>query len=244
MTATSVAQALLALLSDDPARPLVTHLGPGGERTELSVRTFENNVAKAANLLRDDADLQPGSAVALLLPVHWQTAVWLAACALAGGVAWLDGDPADPSVEVSVTGPDRLDAPRAPMALATALHPLGMPFAAPLPAGLLDASVEVRAHGDRFPAYDEASRHAGAAWLRTGDRDWTQGGALDAGAALAAEAGVGRGSRLLCPVGHRNAVLAAVAAPLAVAGSVVLVADPGADLDAVAERERCDGLLR
>ena len=244
MTPTTVAQALRAILSSDPARPLITYLGPGGERTELSARTFENNVAKAANLLRDDAGLEPGSRVALLLPAHWQTAVWLGACAVTGCVAWLDGDPSDRSVEVSVTGPDRLDAPRAPLALAASLHPFGLPFATALPAGLLDAAVEVRAHGDRFPAYDQAFGHAGAEWLVAGDRTWTQEAALVAGADLAAASGVGPGGRLLCPGTHPDAVLAMLAAPLAVAGSVVLVADPEADLDDVAARERCDGRLR
>ena len=68
--------------------------GAAGERTELSVRTFENNVAKAANLLRDDADLGPGGVVALHLPLHWQAAVWLGACALVGATSAVGTGPA------------------------------------------------------------------------------------------------------------------------------------------------------
>lgn len=238
-----MAQALRSLLSGDPAQPLITYVGPGGERTELSVRTFENNVAKAANLLRDDADVTSASSVALLLPVHWQTAVWLGACAATGCAAWLDGDPVDPSCDVSVTGPERLDGPRAPLALATSLHPFGMPFRTPLPAGLLDAAVEVRAHADSFTAYDDVP--GDAAWIRSGDRTWTQTAALAEAADIAGSVGLAAGGRLLCDVTTaRDAVLAMLAVPLAVAGSVVLLADPEADADAVAATERCAAVLR
>ena len=238
-----MAQALRTLLAGDAARPLVTYLGPGGERTELSVRTFENNVAKAANLLRDDADVTSSSRVALLLPVHWQTAVWLGACALTGCTAWLDGDPAEPSTDVSVVGPGRLDAPRAPVALATALHPLGLPFGTPLPDGLLDAAVEVRAHGDAFVAYGEVP--GDASWLRSGDRTWTQAEALLESVGIATAAGLAAGGRLLYDATTaRDAALAMLAVPLAVGGSVVLLADPAADADAVAADERCTAVLR
>jgi len=242
VTPTTVASALRTLLDGDAAQPLVTYLGPQGERTELSVRTFENNVAKAANLLRDDADVSDASRVALLLPPHWQSAVWLGACAATGCTAWVDGDPNDPSVEVSVTGPDRLDAPRAPLALASALHPFGMPFAGPLPAGLLDAAVEVRAHGDRFTPY--AVVLGDSPWISVGPRTWTQTDALADAAAIAERLGLRDGGRLLCAVTADDAWLATLAIPLAVVGSVVLLADPAADVEAVAERERCDTVLR
>jgi uncharacterized protein (TIGR03089 family) len=239
---TTVASALRTLLDGDAAQPFVTYLGPDGERTELSVRTFENNVAKAANLLRDDADVADGSRVALLLPPHWQSAVWLGACAATGCAAWVDGEPRDASVEVSVTGPDRLDAARAPLALATALHPLGMPFTTPLPPDLLDAAVEVRAHGDRFTPY--AVVLGTSPWISVGPRTWTQTEALADAAAIAERIGLRDGGRLLCGVTADDAWLATLAVPLAVAGSVVLLADPSADVDAVAERERCDAILR
>ena len=176
MTPTTVAQALRILLDGDPAQPLITYVGSARERTELSVRTFENNVAKAANLLRDDADVSEGSRVALLLPPHWQSAVWLGACAATGCATWVDGDPTDNRVDVSVTGPGRLDASRAPLALATALHPFGCRFSSPLPAGLLDAATEVRAHGDRFTPYAEVPGES--PWLVLGEGSRTQTQAL------------------------------------------------------------------
>ena len=62
--------ALAAAMSGDAARPFITWVGAGGARTELSVRTYENNVAKAANLLQDDAGVSDGSRVVLHLPPH------------------------------------------------------------------------------------------------------------------------------------------------------------------------------
>jgi uncharacterized protein (TIGR03089 family) len=243
MTPATVPDALRVLLSDDAARPLVTHLGPGGERTELSVRTFENNVAKAANLLRDDVDVTADSLVALRLPLHWQTSVWLGACAMTGCAAWVDGDPTDPSVELAVIGPDGLDGARAATTLATSLHPLGLPFLTTLPPGVLDAATEVRAHGDRFTARADVS--GASPWLRLGGRTWTQAQALEDAARLAGTLGLAQGKRLLCARAlDEVSVLALLAVPLAVAGAVVLLGDPAADVDAVAARERCDAILR
>lgn len=76
------ADLLRSALAADPGRPLVTFYDDAtGERVELSVATFANWVAKTANLLQGDLAAQPGDRVALLLPAHWQTAVWLLACA-------------------------------------------------------------------------------------------------------------------------------------------------------------------
>lgn len=237
----TVPAALAALLARDPARPLVTHLGPDGARTELSVRTYENNIAKAANLLRDDADLQPGSAVSLRLPVHWQTSVWLGAAALVGGIAWIGGPVEDPDVEVAVLGPDDLGTERAPLTLGTALHPLGMPFREPLPAGVLDAAIEVRGHGDRFSAYRTVQ--GDDAWLRYGDRTLTQAEALAEALALAADLGAAPGSRVLVTAALPAAALALIALPLAADVAVVLLTDPAADASAVADREGCGAVL-
>ncbi len=245
MTLTTVPDALRSLLAGDAAQPLITYLGPDDVRTELSVRTFENNVAKAANLLRDDAGVSRDSRVALLLPLHWQASVWLGACALTGCEAWLDGDPEDLAVEVGVVGPDALDRPRAPLQLATALHPFGMPFTTPLPPGVLDAATEVRAHGDRFTPYEVIT--GDTPWLRLGDRTWTQSEALEDARRLAGSLGLGGGGRLLCARALDDvAALALLAVPLAIGGSVVLLDDSAGvvDAEAVAVRERCEAILR
>jgi uncharacterized protein (TIGR03089 family) len=241
----TIGGALSRALSGDAARPLVTWVGAGGVRSELSVRTFENNVAKAANLLQDEAGAADGARLVLRLPPHWQTAVWLGACAESGACAWLDGDADDPRVEAAVVGPDHLAATGAPLTLATSLHPFGMPFTEPLPDGVLDAAVEVRAHGDSFAAY--APPGPTTAWLVDGDWEWTQAEALDAMSDLASGLGLPPAGRILVrATGSRTDYRAAgalVALPLATGGSVALLTDASADVDTVAAAERCDAAL-
>ena len=72
---------LLAALQRDGGRPRVTAYddGPGptqGERIELSGRVLGTWVAKAANLLTEELDVQPGDRVALDLPAHWRALYW------------------------------------------------------------------------------------------------------------------------------------------------------------------------
>ncbi|MFC7470400.1 TIGR03089 family protein [Actinomadura keratinilytica] len=106
------ADLLRSALAADPARPLVTFYDDAtGERVELSVATFANWVAKTANLLQGDLSAEPGDRLALLLPAHWQSAVWLLACHSTGVVAEVGGDPA--AADLVVSGPDTLDAARA-----------------------------------------------------------------------------------------------------------------------------------
>lgn len=122
------ADLLSSALAADPGRPLVTFYDDAtGERVELSVATFANWVAKTANLLQDELSVEPGDRVALLLPAHWQTAVWLLACASVGVVADVAGDPASADVVVSGPEPESLDAARACSGarIALALRPLG-----------------------------------------------------------------------------------------------------------------------
>jgi hypothetical protein len=108
---------------------------------------------------------------------------------------------------------------------------------------VLDAATEVRAHGDRFTARADVS--GASPWLRLGGRTWTQAQALEDAARLAGTLGLAQGKRLLCARAlDEVSVLALLAVPLAVAGAVVLLGDPAADVDAVAARERCDAILR
>ncbi|NEC50401.1 TIGR03089 family protein, partial [Actinospica acidiphila] len=108
------ADLLSSALAADPGRPLVTFYDDAtGERVELSVATFANWVAKTANLLQDELSVEPGDRVTLLLPAHWQTAVWLLACASVGVVADVGGDPSAADVVVSGPEPESLEAARA-----------------------------------------------------------------------------------------------------------------------------------
>ncbi|HTE67410.1 MAG TPA: TIGR03089 family protein [Actinomycetes bacterium] len=67
------------------------------ERVELSFKTFDNWVAKTANLLVDELGVEPGDRVGAVMVDHWQAPVVLAACWRAGArVVALDPGP-DPS---------------------------------------------------------------------------------------------------------------------------------------------------
>ncbi|URN16341.1 MULTISPECIES: TIGR03089 family protein [Streptomyces] len=225
------ADLLRSALAADPARPLVTYYDDAtGERVELSVATFANWVAKTANLLQDGLCAEPGERVALLLPAHWQTAVWLLACASAGVVADLGGDPA--GADHVVAGPDRLDEGLACSGtrLALSLAPLGRRFPAP-PAGYQDYAVEVPGQGDRFTPYAPVDPDSPALAVddRAGGRLELTGAALvDRARADAARRGLGPGSRLLSGLAwdRWDGVSAGLYAPLAAGGSVVLCRHP------------------
>lgn len=237
----------------EPARPLVTFYDDAtGERVELSVATFANWVAKTANLLQGDLDAQPGDRLALLLPSHWQSAVWLQACFAAGVVAVPGGDPG--GADLVVSGPDAqdLDAARACRGerIALALRPLGGRFPQP-PQGFADYAVEVPSQGDRFVPYAPVDPDApalelpgvigGAEPART---VLTGAEVTERARASAAALGLTAGSRLLSglPFDGWDGLAAGLLAPLAADGSVVLCRHldrlPAADLVKRQESER------
>jgi uncharacterized protein (TIGR03089 family) len=211
-------QLLDRALRADPARPLLTFYDDAtGERTELSVATFANWVAKTANLLRDDLAVEPGTTLAVDLPPHWQAAVWLQS-------AWALGlhvVPPGAAAEIAVIGYDGTPPTGAGDVVALGLGPLGLPRRdATAPAGTtLDYDREVPGHGDRFVP-DQAADPAGPA-LTTGGR--TMSGA-DLGVAAQAAPVLSAGSRLLVaePLTRLAAVLGAVLVPLATEVTAVL----------------------
>lgn len=237
------ADLLRTALATDPSRPLVTFYDDvTGERVELSVTTFANWVAKTANLLQGDLAAEPGDRLALLLPPHWQTAVWLLACSSAGVVADLGGDAA--GADLVVSGPDTLDAARACPGerVALALRPLGGRFPQP-PEGFLDYAVEVPGQGDRFAPFAPVGPDD-PAFVLPGGEELTGAGAVALARRDAEARGLTAGSRLLSalPYDSWEGVSAGLLAPLAAGGSVVLAPalatlDP-ASLDKREESER------
>lgn len=213
------------LLTRDPGRPLLTYYDDAtGERVELSGASFENAVAKTANLLQDEVDTEPGDAICLLLPVHWQTAVWIfaaAACSLR-----LVEDPA--SADVVVCHPETLDtAARAGTGnvVAMALRPLGGAFTEELPADVLDHGVEAPGQPDDFMAVEPATAQT---WLFD---DTDQQSVLREADEVARSLGLEPGARVLTErsPARREDLVPGLLAPLVVGGSLVLVrhADPG-----------------
>jgi uncharacterized protein (TIGR03089 family) len=67
-------------LAQDGTRPLLTYYDDAtGERVELSVATTANWVAKAANYLIDEQNVDAGDLITIRLPLHWQAVVLLLA---------------------------------------------------------------------------------------------------------------------------------------------------------------------
>lgn len=244
------ADLLASALATDPARPLVTFYDDAtGERVELSVATLANWVAKTANLLQDELVAEPGDRLALLLPAHWQSAVWLLACSATGVVAEVNGDPG--TAHLTVAGPDTLAAARACTGerVALSLRPLGVRFASP-PEGFTDYAVEVPGQGDRFAPYAPVGPDAPALIVHD-PADGTLGRPLElTGAQLVARAeadararGLQPGSRLLStlPYDSWDGLSAGLYAPLAAGASVVLCRN-AADLspEALARRRESE----
>jgi len=215
-----------AAVRADAARPLVTFYDDTtGERVELSVATFENWVAKTANLLADELAAEPGARVSLLLPAHWQAAVWLSACWAAGTVAVPGGDPA--SADVVVAGPDALatvvgsgTGPGADV-VGLSLRPMAGRLEA-APPGVVDYAAAAPGQPDRFSPYSPPDPHAPA--LETTSRTLTAAEVAAAAEDAASAWGLSRGDRVLSTSAYDtvDAVLAGLLAPLAAGGGVVL----------------------
>jgi uncharacterized protein (TIGR03089 family) len=109
-TAGGAFQSFAALAERQPGRygdkPFLTWYDDAvDQRVELSFRTFDNWVAKVANLLVDELGAGPGDRVAAVLGDHWQTAVVLAACWRAGaGVVAADPDAGGEALAAALGG--------------------------------------------------------------------------------------------------------------------------------------------
>ena len=200
-------------------RPLITWYDDAtGQRIELSWKTFENWVAKTANLLVDELGLEPGDRVATMLDGHWQAPVVLAACWRAGvsvvpAGAGVDGDAAAALlagagcaacfVHEDLLGlvPERFAATQPPQALLAVTGDLlgrgTVDLGRALPFGRV-----VPGMPDDFDADADADWRAAEALLVAGvDADqaaggWTQAELLEAGDDLGERLGVGDADRL------------------------------------------------
>ncbi|MEI6623136.1 MAG: TIGR03089 family protein [Actinomycetes bacterium] len=239
------------------AAPFVTFYDVStSERVELSGTTFENWVAKTANFLRDEFDLEPGSRVGVRLPVHWQTSVWIGAIWRVGATLVAQSNSGDSdnrdTLDLAVIGPAGVgaatDYPDPDTdTVACSLRPLNAPFADPLPAAMIDYSAEVLAHGDHFGPAEKML--PGQPALVMGDRSWTSAEVSADAAELRDRWGLAHGGRLLLPDRGTPDLslpvwLSLLAVPLAAQGSLVIVRhpDPGT-LDAIAEQERTSARL-
>jgi uncharacterized protein (TIGR03089 family) len=229
---TTFSEVLAAQLRRDPGRPLVTFYDHAtDERVELSVTTYANWVAKASGLLTEVADLERGMSLRIDLPPHWLSTVFLGAAWTVGLQVTTSDDP-----DAVVCGPEGLDrwAPRAATVpvLACSLRPLGVRFADPLPAGVLDVGVEIWSQPDGFTAWDPPTDDD----LATDDL--TQRQVHDLTAAVGSV--LTDGGRLLSVADPASPPgMATFTEPLGRGGSLVLVRNPDPNrLDGVHDAER------
>ncbi|MEJ2864147.1 TIGR03089 family protein [Actinomycetospora flava] len=236
----TVTDALLApLLAGDPAKPLITFYDDAtGERIELSGATFGNWVAKTANLLRDECDVEPGAPVAVLLPAHWQTAAAL--CAIWSCGAEAVADPA--GAEVALADASTLEAAvGAGLVVGFSLDAFGQGLGDTLPKGAVDYATEVRVHGDHFdplaPVPDDAPALAGADVATV----------VATARARAAELGLGADDRVLStadwPLATAGGLVDGFLAVLAAGASLVQVRHPAGDQERRAGTEKVTRVL-
>lgn len=206
---------LATRLGSRPGDPLVTFYdGATGERTELSVTTYANWVAKTSSLLVDGLGLDRGDRLLVDLPAHWLGPVVLGAAWTAGlEVVW-DGEP-----DAVCVGPDGLAtwAGRASdlAVIATALLPLGVRFPDSVPAGVHDLGIELWGQPDSFIPWDPPGEDDAAVAGVTHAELW---------AGAATHGPVPAGGRLLSTANPTSAGgLATFTGPLASGGSLVLV---------------------
>lgn len=153
---TTPATVLEQLTTDHPQSPRLTCFDDQRtERIELSGAVLVNWISKAANVLQEEFDVEPGSIVAIDLPTgHWRTIYWaLAAWAVGASVA-LD---AHEGADVLVTTSPASDlADDSDEVVAVTLRALARQWdGEDLPSGVFDEAAQLASFGDGFtPWYD------------------------------------------------------------------------------------------
>ncbi|QTG75095.1 TIGR03089 family protein [Trueperella pecoris] len=113
-------------------------------RVELSGKVLANHVAKIANYLSNECDVEPGTCLVLDLPPHWKTVAW----ALAGfvtGAHVMDREHARGGDVVVTDDPESADAD---VVVALNLDSFAFAWSGPLPSGVADGSAEVMTQPD------------------------------------------------------------------------------------------------
>ena len=202
----------------DAAQPFVTYYdGATGERTELSATSLRNWQSKTANYLRDGLAIDEGETVSLHLPPHWVVPIWVAATQLVGAQLRVAEVGEEQTVDLAVIGPDDVtNLPPANAYVACSLLPLAQPFADRLPVECEDYFDEVRQYGDFFSGSGAAAPNNPRADALKVANNW----------------GLAQGDRFVVVAGSRltsESLLALYEVPLAIDGSVVIIANSSAE---------------
>jgi uncharacterized protein (TIGR03089 family) len=215
-----------ALMAAEPSRPFVTlYDEESGERTELSVRSLANWVAKTHFLLTDELALGVGDAAYVALPADWISVPILLGCWSAG-------------LEV-VTSPGRAavafagapPVPAVPDVYAIALNTLTRSFAGGPPDGVADYVTAVRPQPDAWAAMHFPASPADPALDGVSRADLVAKAQARAG-----ELGLPSAARIITSREWHGSDdwVDTLLAPLAVGGSLVIVR--GASRDVMARR--------
>lgn len=214
-----------------------------GERTELSYATFDNWVAKTANLLAEEFDASPATRVAVAVGTHWTAAVVaFAAWRVGACVAPIPID--EPGVSaglgelLSVVRPDVVVASEevaSELAHAAPVIAVGRGFGGQLTIHVPDAlpyAEQVLAFGDDFDdpdvALDDPALLVAPPWSgRTAAVVLDQGSLLAGALALIDWGGLAEEDRLLsaAPLGPVDGLVLGLLAPFLCGGASVLVHD-------------------
>lgn len=228
------------LLRSEPSRPFVTYYDEAtGERTELSVKSLANWVAKTHHLLVDDLDLGVGDTALVAIQPHWIAYPVLLGCMTAG----LALTPREVTgIAVAFVDPEHLDEAKG-MADIYAVSPgsAAVGFRDEAPDETSDYVTAVRPQPDKW-----VTVHMPATGSDPCLPSATRAEVITHAQARAAELGLTRGARLLITADWTaaDAWLDALFVPLAIGGSVVLVRNASEEtLTRRAEQERVDLVL-
>lgn len=228
------------LLVSEPSRPFVTYYDEAtGERSELSVKSLANWVAKTHHLLTDELGLGVGDTALVAVPAHWISVPILLGCLTAGLALSAEGD-----AQVAFVAPDTVAAAGSILdryAVDPARAAVG--FRDEGPSGTADYVAAVRPQADAW-----AGVHRPATPADPCLPGLTRGETVARAAARADEIGLAAAGRLLTTADWTTPEnwIDAVLAPLAVGGSVIIVAHctDEAVLDRRATQERATTQLR
>lgn len=218
MATSTIAELLAGLLAADSSRPLVTFYDDAtGERVELSVKSFDNWVAKTANLLTEGWCATLGERLAISLPTHWQGMVWLCAAWSCGLVVRLDDPHRDEAADYRLT---ELEAS--------------------------DSAVEVAAYADVFYPPEPVSPDLAALETSQGLRSQADLLLLGRDTAARMELGAGPRLLTDANPCSLAGIAPALLAPMVTGGSVVLVrnADPARETSRVRQEQVTARMLR